>query len=266
MSIKTGISTASFFPDCKTEEALKVVQTLGADCCEVFLSTFSEYKKEFGDLLVDIKGDFCVHSVHSLNNHFEPELFNVSERTRGDADALFCDVCDIGRRLGAKFYTFHGPSILKKNEYHLNPQKVGNGCLRLTELISKYDMELSYENVYWAYYNFPDFFPIIKEYAPKLRCTLDLKQARRSEIDWEEYLSKMGKSLSTVHLSDYDNNGILCPPGKGIVDFYKLFSLINELDIDVSAVIELYRGNFGELDELKASYDYIKEIAYKASK
>ncbi len=267
MSIAIGVSTATFFPKIHNEDALSVIESLGVDRCEVFLSTFCEYEESFSDLLLERKGKaLCVHSVHSLNNHYEPELFNISDRTRGDAEVLFRKVCSAGRKLGARFYTFHGPSILKRDEYKLNIDRVGSNCRRLTAIAAEYGMSLSYENVYWAYYNFPDFFPMALQLAPNLRATLDIKQAYRSGISAFDYLKAMGKSLSTVHVSDITATGQLCAPGKGNFDYYRLFSEINAEGIDVPAIIELYSSDYADLEDLKASVDFLKEIAYRANR
>ena len=267
MSINVGLSTATFFPQWETEDTFQVIEGLGVDTCEVFLRTFSEYEESFSDLLQERVGKvLSVHSVHSLNSHFEPELFNIGDRTRNDAEVLFRKVCSAGKKLNAKFYTFHGPSILKRDTYKLNEKRVGEVCARITSISGEYGIKLSYENVYWAYYNFPEFFPLIEAYAPDLYATLDIKQAKRAGISHFDFLKKMGKKLSTVHLSDYNNQGTLCVPGKGVVDFYRLFCEINNYGIDVDCMIELYKDDYSSLDELKESVDFLKNVAFKANR
>ena len=68
--MKVGISTATFFTKVLTEDSFSVIKRLGADTCEVFLTTFYEYKDAFAQLLKERKGDFDVYSVHSLNTQF----------------------------------------------------------------------------------------------------------------------------------------------------------------------------------------------------
>ena len=56
--MKVGISTATFFTKVLTEDSFSVIKRLGADTCEVFLTTFYEYKDAFAQLLKERKGDF----------------------------------------------------------------------------------------------------------------------------------------------------------------------------------------------------------------
>ena len=49
--MKVGISTATFFSKVLTEDSFSVIQRCGGDTCEVFLTTFYEYKDSFGRLL-----------------------------------------------------------------------------------------------------------------------------------------------------------------------------------------------------------------------
>ena len=115
--MEIAISTATFFGKSYTEDSLDLIKSLGLKTVEVFLTTFREYEPVFGDLLASRKGDLNVHSVHSLNLHYEPELFNNAERTREDAEAILNKVMSNGAKLGAKYYTFHGIARLKKRPY-----------------------------------------------------------------------------------------------------------------------------------------------------
>ena len=79
--MQIGMSTASLFSKEKTEAAFEILHKLNIPVCEVFLSTFSEYTDEFIDTLLKVKGETHIYSVHTLNQQFEPELFNPTERT-----------------------------------------------------------------------------------------------------------------------------------------------------------------------------------------
>ena len=83
--MQTGISTASLFMRKNNEEALPLLNDLGVKTAEVFLTSFSEYGKEFGELLAKVKGDLTINSVHALNTEFEPQLFSAHPRVKGDA-------------------------------------------------------------------------------------------------------------------------------------------------------------------------------------
>lgn len=76
--MKVGISTASLYGKLYTEQALEFFAQNSVDCAEVFLSSFSEYKEEFGRELQRVKGNVEVYSIHTLNSQFEGQLFSRS--------------------------------------------------------------------------------------------------------------------------------------------------------------------------------------------
>ena len=49
--MRTGVSTASLFMRENNEEALPLLDALGVRTAEVFLTSFSEYDRNFGELL-----------------------------------------------------------------------------------------------------------------------------------------------------------------------------------------------------------------------
>ena len=54
--MQTGISTASLFLRKTTEDALEFLGKNGVSVAEVFLESYCEYNKEFGQLLNNRKG------------------------------------------------------------------------------------------------------------------------------------------------------------------------------------------------------------------
>ncbi len=87
--MRAGISSATFFNKLFNEDVFDELRRMDCGVCEVFLTTYSEYGEEFAKLLASRKGDIEVHSVHTLNTQFEPELFNKNPRTFADAFALY---------------------------------------------------------------------------------------------------------------------------------------------------------------------------------
>jgi len=264
--MEIGVSTASLFRKKSTEASFEVIHKLGIPVCEVFLCTLSEYEDDFIDLLLDVKGDTRVHSVHTLNQQYEPELFNPLQRTRNDCEKIFNKVGYDCYRLGAKFYTFHGPACLKKLPYHHDYEKLGSRLNELCNLLavsSRGTTGLTYENVHWTYFKTPEYFINLKKYTDVFTC-LDVKQAFLSGFDIYEYVECMGNRIKTVHLCDYDDTGKLCMPGKGTFDFTKLFGVLISKGFDGAALIEVYPDNYNSFDEIGRSYDYLNECLYKA--
>jgi len=278
--MKIGISTATFFGKILTENALLKIKSFGVDIAEVFLTTFSEYEENFTDLLKERLNGVEVYSIHSLNNHYEPELFNLVERTRKDGEKIFYKVIRGGEKIGAKYYTFHGPSRLKVTEYKLDYKRIGTRAQELINMASEHNIEIAYENVSWAFYNSPGFFTKMKDYAPGLKGCLDIKQAMQAyrnqngikdaltEKQFEDiieytfsYIDDMGDSLVNVHLSDYDEFGKLCAPGKGIFDYERLFKKLKDKGYKGPAMIELYSGDYNDFSEIDESVKYLKKIS-----
>ena len=111
----TGVSTASLFMREMNEDALTVLDGLGVKSTEVFLTTFSEYSEEFARLLLSRRGGLNINSVHLLNTEFEPQLFSAHPRARKDAYSLLRGAMRSAHIFGAKAYTLHGITRLKKN-------------------------------------------------------------------------------------------------------------------------------------------------------
>ncbi|MDR2634462.1 MAG: sugar phosphate isomerase/epimerase [Clostridiales bacterium] len=260
--MEIGVSTATFFGKAYTEDALKIISGLKTGVAEVFLATFSEFEPEFADVLLKIKREgLRVHSVHSCNTIYEPQLFNRSPRTKADAFVYFKKVIDIAARLGAKANTFHGAT---RNKY-LGAFNYDYSVLgEVMEEISSYSLEkgveVTFENVYWAMFAEPDFFRKIKPYAPRLGACLDVKQAVRSGYSVYDYIKAMGSSVKTVHLLDMTSEGGTCIPGRGSFDFYGLFSALYDVNPDVPVMLEQYPEDFCRTSEIDDAIDYLNGI------
>ena len=262
----TGVSTASLFLRESTEDAFSVLQKLGIKHAEVFLTTFSEYGESFARKLLERKGNIGVHSVHILNTQFEPQFFNAQPRTREDAFQWLETVLCGAEIIGAKHYTFHGLARVKK------ASRLGEndnfaawipGFLQIIAACEKHGITLCLENVEWSTYNRTGVFSYLAERLPTLGGVLDIKQARISGYPYEAYLTEMGTRLKTVHLSDIDENGKMCLPGKGTFDFETLVKRLRDVAFDGALLIEAYANDYDKESELKTACEYLDEILYK---
>ncbi len=263
--MEVGASTACLFTKAYNEDAIDIYNQYGISVVEVFLATFSEYEQAFVDELKRRQGSLRVHSVHTLNQQFEPELFSKSPRAKADAEAIFDKICYAMKTLGAKYYTFHGPARLKRLPYNINCEKFGS---RLTELnqriLEKVGFgELAYENVHWAYYNSPEFFEQLKPFTNVKTC-LDIKQAMQSHISCYDYIDGMGDRLKNVHLCDFDADGKLKLCGEGIFDFVTLFKYLDDKGYDGPLMLEVYPESYSGMDDLMRSFEFVKNCLYKA--
>ena len=264
--MQTGISTASLFLRYDTEEALQILQSKGVLTSEIFLESYSEYNKRFGKILKKKKGKMEVNSIHTLTTQFEPQLYSVNERAKSDSFKILEGVLSAGKVLGAKNYTFHGGARIKRTPLVLDFDRIGTITQQIIDKCKKYGINLAYENVHWSYYNYIGFYKELKKRTEGLKATLDIKQARQSGIDHELFLEEMGEDIVTVHLSDIDENGKMCLPGKGLTDFNRLFSKLKDVGFDGALILEVYKNDYETLDQLLESYDYVGNLANKIFK
>ena len=261
--MKTGISTASLFGRYYTEDALKILSDNKVETCEIFLESFCEYERSFGELLNSRKGDTEIHSIHTLTTQFEVQLYSLNDRARKDSFALLENTMQAAEACGAKYYTFHGQARLKRTPITIDFERYGNITRKITEICAAHGVTLAYENVHWAYYNYLGFFSELKKRVPELRGTLDIKQARQSGVFYGDFIDEMGKDIVTAHLSDVDENGKMCLPGRGITDFEDVLKRLCDKGFDGALLLEVYKQDFTELSELLDSMYYIKDLAEK---
>ena len=264
--MKTGVSTASLFLRQNNEDALPLLEKLGVKTTEVFLTSFSEYAPSFANLLTTRKGALDVNSIHILNTQFEPQLFNTHPRVRKDAYGWLEQVLKSAQILGAPYYTFHGTARVKraarsgKND---DFSAIIEGFKDIICACARYGVTLCLENVEWSTYNRVGVLSRIKDELPTLKTVLDIKQARISQYPYEQYLAEMGDRLAYLHISDIDERGKICLPGKGVFDFDTLIKRLKDNGFDGALLIEVYTGDYGAEEELKTACEYIDELLYK---
>ena len=259
----SGVSTASLFLREFNEDALTVLNGLGVRSTEVFLTTFSEYTEEFARLLLARRGALKVNSVHLLNTQFEPQLFGQHPRAKADAFRILDGAMASARIFGAERYTFHGITRLKKNSAPPDYKKTGKSFCEISECCAAHGVRLCLENVHWAFYNEPGIFGRVREYCPDLSGVFDVKQGRLSCYPYQMYIKDMEGCISHVHLSDVNERGKICLPGKGTFDFEECLRRLKDAGFDGAALIEVYANDYGDYRELKQACDYIDEIIYK---
>lgn len=261
--MKTGISTAAFYLRRENEEAFPLLKELGSDCTEMFFTSFSEYKPSFSESILPQKGKIDVHSVHVLTSQIEPQLFNPHPKVRMDSYYFLEQVMRSAALLGAKHYTFHGITRAKRaarSGENDNFERVGKLMAELCEFCEKFGVTLCQENVEWAFYNRPGVYRRLKEYCPKLKGVLDLKQARLSGFDWRDYLEEMGGDIAHVHVTDVTEEGKRCLPGKGRFPFRELIERLKDKGFDGPLLIEPYSGDYQELSELTEAEAYLRSL------
>ncbi len=262
--MKVGVSTASFFLRRSTEDAIPVIKEMGAEVAEVFYATFYEYRPEFSAKYADRAKGLEINSVHALTTTYEPQLFNESRRTRGDAYYWLDQVMRSAQLLKARNYTFHG-YVAGKSGLGDDMGKLADHINAILEFCARYGVQMCLEDVAWCTYCKPGMFKDLKARCPQLRGVFDIKQTRRSGYPMNMYIEDMRGSIAYAHLSDVDENGRVCLPGKGVYDFEEIIKRMQGAGFDGPLLIEVYPENYKAESEIKDSLDYLKEIAYKLS-
>ena len=255
--MKIGLSAAAFYGRMETEEQAAALRNFRLDTCEVFLQCPSEYTPEFGQLVRLCLGGLPCDSVHPKGTQFESDLFAPGRRQRRDAQRGFIGVLSAGQALGAKYYVWHGPHSVKSV---LSPWQIRDLKERLPELCGiarEYGMELLWENVSWASMHDLDCVRYLRETFPELGYVLDIKQARRMGLEWQDVLAAMGDRLRHVHVLDWQEDGTLCLPGEGTVDFPALFSRLKQMDYRGVVLLEPYEALCRDQARLQRSLDYL---------
>ena len=255
-----GLSTACFYGRRETEDTFEILKELGADCAEVFLQTFYEYRPEFAKKYAQGLQGIKVNSVHVFSTNIEPSLFCPTRRSRGDGFYWLDQVMRSAQLLDAGNYSFHG--IARKgsggnDDFNFLGGRIAEVC----NFCQSYGVNVCLENVSWGLYNRPGVFKELKARCPQLFGVFDIKQARSSGYPWQMYVKEMQGSISHAHLSDVDENGRMCLPGRGIYDFKEIFKVLKDAGFDGSVIIEAYSRDYGAEEELKTSLEYLKEIS-----
>ncbi|MDL2234890.1 sugar phosphate isomerase/epimerase [Christensenellaceae bacterium OttesenSCG-928-L17] len=264
--MEVGLSTASFFGKYDLEDIPARIHAIGADVCEVFLNTFSEYQPSFIELLRAriLEEGLRVFGVHPMSVQFESQLFSIYTRQRTDAEELFEQVLRAGARLGATCYVMHGPAGMYGAAKNVQLERIGPMLQKLCERAGEHGITIAWENVSWCLFSRPE---VGKELlaatgADDLRFTLDVKQAARSGYAPEDYVRAMGGRLMNVHLCDYllREGGGIYPrlPGKGVCDYTALRAALQEVNYKGPAFLEVYSDLYEEEEALQESFAYVR--------
>lgn len=265
--MELGISTASLFARYPLEDTFGVIRGGGASVCEVFLNSFSEYEPAFIDLVDQRIRQYGLlpYSVHPLGVQFEAQLFSVHPRQRADAWALYEKVLQGAKTMGAKYYVFHGPALLRGAARNLELSRIGPITRDLCLTAQSYGVTLTWENVSWCLFSDPSFAARIIDAANTdlLYFTLDIKQAARSGVLWPAYLEAMGSRLVNVHLCDYELCGGQASPRlpfAGCCDFRALKAALENSGYQGPVFVELYSDLYQTTEEFIGNYQKLKAL------
>lgn len=260
--MKIGVSSASLYPlhveDAFTELANRDIKTI-----EVFANSTVEGKDPCISKVIEIQQSKGIEipSFHPFSSPMESVfLFSEYDRRITEMVEMYSEFFGSMNRLGAKIFVLHGAIQSSKcTEEHYFKQ-----FRMMAEIGREYGITIAQENVSYCMSGRLEFLKKMKkELGEYARFVLDLKQARRSGNDPLDYIAPLGESIIHCHVSDANEKSDCLPLGQGDFDFAELLRRMDATGYDGAYIVELYRHNYTDFDELKESVDYLTELAEK---
>ncbi len=262
--MEIGVSTASLYP-LHIEDAFAKIAELGIRTAEVFANATVEAREPYLSQVCDIRdnNDMQITSFHPFSSPMESVfLFSSYDRRIEEMMTLYEEFFGSMKMLGAKIFVLHGAILSNKCTvgHYLEQFR------RLSDIGRRFGVTVAQENVSYCMSGDLEFLRIMKrELGDYARFVLDLKQARRSGKDPFEFIDALGTNIVHCHLSDADSDKDCLPIGKGNFDFSLFTQKLLALGYDGAFIVELYRENYGEFEDLRDSVDALAEIVEKLS-
>ncbi len=261
--MRSGISTACLYP-MELEQALPALIALDFHLFEVFINTISELRPKYIKELKRMADDSgsIVKSVHPFTSGFESFLlFSDYQRRSDDGLEFYKRYFHAANLLGAEILVLHGQRNDKRSR--ITEQEYFEHYARLYALGKTFGVTVAQENVNLFRSNEPGFILRMREYLHgNCAFVLDVKQAVRGGEDPFQMCAAMGERLVHVHINDNKPGEDCLLPGSGTMDFGALKQLMQKSGYNGDLVIEVYRRNFGELNELTGAKKVVDGLIY----
>ncbi len=250
------MSLACFYP-MEPERAVDEAAALDIRICEVFLNTYSELDEVYLRSLreaCDRRG-IKVYSVHPFTSFLENYLFfSPYPRRVADATVFYRRYAEAAKILGAGVVNIHG-------DRGIGLESVSQYVELIKPLMMLQDqtgIAYSMENVYYNSVDHPEFTAKLRQAAPDVRFTLDIKQAFKGEQDPYALAEAMGDAVVNFHVNDRDDQHICMLPGQGTVDYRRIGEILKRNRYSGPALIEVYRSNFEDRQEIADAKKYLE--------
>ncbi|MBQ7800123.1 MAG: sugar phosphate isomerase/epimerase [Oscillospiraceae bacterium] len=260
--MSVGISTACFYPEI-SENAVRFLCENGVSNIEIFFNSACELNGDiFKEICACVKENGTrVVSVHPFSSAFEPfMLFSDYERRFSDGLEFYKNYFEACNTLGAKILVLHGDRADRTN----CDERYFDRYHRLYTAAKEAGITLAQENVCYCRSHDTAFLKAMRaSLKDEVAFVLDLKQARRANIDYHEYVEAMGERLIHLHANDFDEEHDCLLPGKGKLDFGEVYRALGCVGFKGESIVEVYRGNYGKPYELIESMHYLERFENK---
>ena len=254
-----GVSTASLYP-LHVEDAFKELAVRGIKTVEVFANSTCEGQEPYISMITNTaqQYDIKIPSFHPFSSPMESVfLFSTYDRRIEEMLSLYRSFFESMKKLSAKIFVLHG-AILSSNcppEHYIKQFRL------LSEIGREYGITVAQENVCYCLSGKLDFLKMMKkELGEYANFVLDLKQARRSKENIFDYVDVLGDRLIHCHVSDADADRDCLPVGWGDFDFKELVKRMSGFGYNGNYIVELYRSNYDDFDDLKRSAESLSEL------
>jgi len=248
--MKFGVSTSCFYPDV-LENSAKIISEMNIPYTEVFFNSHSELETEYVKKLKSILGGTEALSIHPFTSGFETfMLFSDYERRADDLIEYYKRYFEAANILGADVLVLHGA----RRESNCSEGLYFERYNRLFEAGKSFGVTVAQENVARCKSGDIDFLRRMKKALPDAKFTLDLKQGRRASTGSLELVKALGDSICHIHISDGDFANPCLAIGEGEENFGAFFKSLSDIGYDKGVILELYRWNFKEKQELSQSF------------
>ena len=255
-----GVSSACFYP-LETEKSLIEVGKLDVHTSEIFFNSDSELGEAFLKELCKIKDYYSIKtpSIHPFTSFCESFFFFSKYKKRFyEAVEYYKRYFNAANIIGAKILVFHGAKV----PIEISEEEYFERFAVLYEAGKKFGVTVAQENVWSTCGADPDFLRKMKKYlGDDFKLNFDVKQMRKCGYVLSDFLCEFSKDIVNIHVSDHNKSETCLPPGEGEFSFEEMFRIMQNSSYDASFIIELYRHNFKEAEDIKKSYEYLKKKA-----
>lgn len=254
-----GISSACFYP-MDLIESLEMLARNNVKELEIFANTESELTLEFAKEINNIANanGIKITSVHPFTSGYEYiMIFSDYKKRFDDAVEFYKRYYSFANELGAKLVVMHGDKRFAESG-GIPDEEYFERYYRLAQTGRAMGVTFAQENVNLFRSQSPVFINKMREYlGDGVDFVFDIKQAVRSGNDPYEVCSAMGNRIIHLHINDNTSTHDCMLPGTGEMDYRKILTQTREQGFNGSAVIEVYRKNFENLDQLLKSHTYM---------
>lgn len=250
--MEAGVSTACFYP-MDTKDAFRMLAENGVKNIEFFVNSFSELEPDYIRELKAIQKEYgvTIPSLHPFTCPLETLLFfSEYPARRRDGLEFYKPYFQVAQELGVKYFVLHGENLAGK----LPAEKSYESIRQMVDCAAEFGVQVIQENVDRCKSSQPEYLVNMKKAVPNIKFLLDVKQAVRSGRSPFEFIDSVGEDIAHIHISDHTKENPCLPIGKGELELSKLIKELFAKGFDQCLMLELYRENFKDLEDVLKSY------------